>query len=48
MQPTQQEIKEQIKALQRESTRIYQHSYYINVTKQKRREQREKLNLPNI
>jgi len=39
MQPTQQEIKDQIKALQRESTRLYQKNYYDTVTKQKRREQ---------
>jgi hypothetical protein len=39
MQPIQQEIKDQIKALQRESTRLYQKNYYETVTKQKRREQ---------
>jgi len=39
MQPTKQEIKDQIKALQRESTRLYQKNYYETVTKQKRREQ---------
>ena len=40
--PTQQEIKDQIKALQRESTRIYQREYYFRVTKEKRRKQSEK------
>ena len=39
MHPNQQEIKDQIKALQRESTRLYQREYYFRVTKQKRREQ---------
>jgi hypothetical protein len=42
MQPTQQEIKDQIKALQKESTRIYQSNYYFSKTKEKRRKQSEK------
>ena len=46
---TQDEIKKKIKELQKESTRIYQHTYYLNVTKEKRRRQSRinKLNLPN-
>ncbi len=43
-----QEIKQRIKDLQKERYKKYQSEYYLNVTKQKRREQREKLNLPNI